>query len=153
MKHSTTTILFLIVIASSFPGCGSGDKKPNVILITIDTLRADHLRSYGYEKETSPTLDRLAREGVLFEKASTPTPRTTQALGALVTGRYPQTIGIRSLWGKLKSDEVTLAEVLKTHGYQTGGVNSNPILLKSQIGQGFDFFFIPAPNMKMPIVI
>lgn len=146
MKPYTVALPLLIMIALSFSGCDRGheNKKPNVILITIDTLRADHLGCYGYGKETTPTLDRLAREGVLFESAYTPSPRTTQALGALVTGRYPQTIGVRSLWKKLQKDEVTLAEVLKQHGYHTGGVNSNPILLKTHVNQGFDYFYIPS---------
>jgi arylsulfatase A-like enzyme len=118
------------------------EKKPNLFLITIDTLRTDHLHAYGYHRETSPTLDRLSQEGVLFENASTVSTRTTQSLAAMITGRYPQTIGVRALHEKLKANEVTLAEILKQHGYHTGMVISNAIVRNSNIEQGFDFSII-----------
>lgn len=138
MKHRFMLLSIVFIFLAT--DCAYLDKRPNLILITIDTLRADHLHAYGYMRETSPTIDRLAAGGVLFENASTASTRTTQSLAAMMTGRYPQTIGVRVLHGKLKSDEVTLAEVLKQHGYHTAGVSNNTILRGSRIKQGFDFF-------------
>ncbi len=148
MKPYLTFISFLLNI-TIFPSMvWSAQKKPNVILITIDALRADHLHCYGYEKDTSPTMDRLAAEGVLFENASTTSTRTTQSLAAMITGRYPQSIGVRTLYEKLKLDEVTLAEVLKQHGYYTGAVIANPVVKNRQLDQGFDFFSVTHKQVK-----
>jgi arylsulfatase A-like enzyme len=142
-EYYLITCLLLIIFALFPYAVECKEKKPNLVLVTIDTLRADHLHAYGYERKTSPNLDRLAAEGVLFENAFTVSPRTTQSVASIITGRYPQTIGVRALWGRLKPNEGTLAEVLKQNGYYTGGVFSNPIIAKSNIDHGFDFFFIP----------
>lgn len=127
---------------------GCEQKKPNVILITIDTLSADHLKTYGYERNTSPTLDRLAGEGVLFMDAYAVCTRTTQSLASIFTGRYPQTIGVRALHEKLSTEELTLAEVLKQHGYHTAGVSANPVIINGRFDQGFDFFFAAPKKMR-----
>jgi len=80
-------------------GCGKKktDVKPtNIILISIDTLRADHLGCYGYERPTSPTLDQLACEGLLFEDVTSTSPWTLPAHGSLLTGLYPNRHGLKS---------------------------------------------------------
>src|ERR671914_399261 len=66
---------------------------PNILLIVIDTLRSDHLSSYGYERSTSPSIDRLAAQGVLFETAFSTSPYTTPSHASLLTGRYPHEHG------------------------------------------------------------
>ncbi len=113
---------------------------PNVLLLTIDTLRGDRLGFMGHPRATSPHLDRLARRALVFERAVTPQPRTLPALACLMTGALPHTTGVRDNFHyTLGSESTTLAERLRAAGWVTGAVNSNPILSHdSGIYQGFD---------------
>src|SRR6266446_2625175 len=104
------------------------DRRPSVLLITIDTLRADHLGCYGYGRPTSPRIDRLALEGALFTRVTTSLPRTTQSLASILTGRFPKGHGARGLFSSLSSTNLTLAEILREQGYATGAVVSNLFL-------------------------
>ncbi len=114
------------------------------MLITIDTLRADHLGCYGYPRPTSPHIDRLASEGALFERAFTTLPRTTQAVASIVTGRYPKTHGARGLFSTLAPANLTLAEILRNEGYDTAAFVSNLFLKPGQgFEQGFDRYDNP----------
>jgi arylsulfatase A-like enzyme/thioredoxin-like negative regulator of GroEL len=98
-----------------------GVEKPNVVLVTMDTTRADHLPAYGYTSVTTPTLDALARRGVVFEQAATATPLTLPAHSTIMTGMYPTYHGVRVNGNTALSDEqTTLAEVLAGRGYRTG---------------------------------
>lgn len=116
-------------------------RGPNVILITVDALRPDHLSSFGYPRATTPNLDRIASEGIIFNAAFTPAPRTTQALSTILTGRYSRSTGVRTLWDELDLQEVTFAEVLRDEGYNTGGFASLPAPEGDRgFAQGFDTF-------------
>src|SRR5207247_8558769 len=84
--------------------------RPSVVLITIDTLRADHLGCYGYARPTTPRIDALAKESLLFERAYTTLPRTTQSVASILTGRYPKSHGARGLFARLPATNLTLAE-------------------------------------------
>jgi arylsulfatase A-like enzyme/tetratricopeptide (TPR) repeat protein len=98
-----------------------GVTKPNVILVTMDTTRADHLACYGYPNIKTPNLDALAGRGVLFEQAATAAPLTLPAHCTIMTGMYPTYHGVRVNGNTALSDEqTTLAEVLAAQGYQTG---------------------------------
>ncbi|MCX6570206.1 MAG: sulfatase-like hydrolase/transferase [Candidatus Aminicenantes bacterium] len=98
-----------------------GVKKPNVILVTMDTTRADHLPAYGYSGVKTPALDALARQGVVFEQAATAVPLTLPAHSTIMTGMYPTYHGVRVNGNTALSDEqTTLAEVLSAQGYRTG---------------------------------
>lgn len=98
-----------------------GVKKPNVILITMDTTRADHLACYGYPDVRTPNLDALAGRGVVFEQAATATPLTLASHCTIMTGMYPTYHGVRVNGNTALSEEqTTIAEVLSTQGYQTG---------------------------------
>ncbi|HEX6545492.1 MAG TPA: sulfatase [Bryobacteraceae bacterium] len=127
-------LLFALVTALSAASLEAAQPKPqfpNVLLITVDTLRADHLSCYGYARRTSPYLDELAREGTRFERAYTVIPLTGPAHLALMTSRYPQENGVRRNGEALLSDRalVTLPQILRSHGYQTAGfVSSWPLL-------------------------
>ncbi|MCJ7486405.1 MAG: sulfatase-like hydrolase/transferase [Candidatus Aminicenantes bacterium] len=100
---------------------GQGVEKPNVILVTMDTTRADHLGCYGYQGVSTPTLDALAGRGVLFEQAATVAPLTLPAHSTIMTGMYPTYHGVRVNGNTALSDEqTTLAEVLLAQGYRTG---------------------------------
>ena len=99
----------------------SGVEKPNVILITLDTTRADHLACYGYAGVSTPNLDAIAGRGVLFEQAATAAPLTLPAHSTIMTGMYPTYHGVRVNGNTaLGDDQTTLAEVLAARGYETG---------------------------------
>jgi arylsulfatase len=117
---------------------------PSAVLITIDTLRADHLGCYGYARPTTPHIDALAKEALLFERAYTTLPRTTQSVASIMTGRYPKSHGARGLFDRLPATNQTLAEVLKGRGYATAAVVSNTFLRPGQgFEQGFDLYDNP----------
>jgi arylsulfatase A-like enzyme/tetratricopeptide (TPR) repeat protein len=100
---------------------GRGILKPNVLLITLDTTRADHLACYGYAGVSTPTLDAIAGRGVLFEQAATTTPLTLPAHTTIMTGMLPTYHGVRVNGNTaLGDDQTTLAEVLAARGYETG---------------------------------
>lgn len=122
-----------------------------VVLISIDTCRADHLSCYGFLEKTTPNIDRIAEEGVLFEDVVTPAPITLPAHVSLLTGLIPPSHGIHdNLNFFLSEDKLTLTEILKAKGYHTGAVISAFVLdAKFGIHQGFDSFqddFINAYN-------
>ena len=98
-----------------------------IVLVTIDTLRADRLGAYGYTRPTSPFLDRLAREGALFESAFSSAAHTSPAHAALFTGLYPSQNGVRSNgqgFADVNSGYETLAEILGRAGYDTAAVSA-----------------------------
>jgi arylsulfatase A-like enzyme len=120
-------------------------KKPtfNVVLITIDTLRADHVGCYGYKQIKTPNIDSVAADGVRFERAFTPVPVTLPSHTAILTGTYPMLSGMHDFSGnKLSPQQVTLATVLKQAGYVTGAVVASAVLdSKFGLNQGFDFYY------------
>jgi arylsulfatase A-like enzyme/tetratricopeptide (TPR) repeat protein len=98
-----------------------GVEKPNVILVTLDTTRADHLRCYGNPNARTPALDALAGRGVLFEQTATAAPLTLPAHSTIMTGMYPTYHGVRVNGNTALNDgQTTLAEVLAAQGYKTG---------------------------------
>jgi arylsulfatase A-like enzyme len=112
----------------------------NVLLVTLDTTRADHLRAYGNTAIETPILDGLARRGVLFAEAVTPSPSTLPAHSSILSGLYPFRHGARANGTFRLGDEIrTLAEVMRGAGYQTGAVIS-AFVLDGRFGltQGFD---------------
>jgi arylsulfatase A-like enzyme len=98
--------------------------KPNLILISIDTLRADHLGCYGYGRPTSPALDKLASEGVLFQNVTASSPWTLPSHGSMLTGYYPGRLGLNSYESMLPSDVTTLASILSEQGFATSAIVS-----------------------------
>ena len=122
---------------------GEVRKRPNLILITADTLRADKLGCYGNDSVATPHIDRLAASGVLFENAATVTPLTLPAHSSIFTGTYPTYHGVRDNGGHyLGPEQTTLAEVLKKEGWATGAF-VGAFVLDSRWGldQGFDHYF------------
>ena len=114
----------------------------NLVLVTIDTLRADHLGAYGYPRNTSPVIDGLADEAVLFENAIVPVALTGPSHASMLTGLYPAGHGVLTNAYRLAGTNVTLAEVLRSRGYQTAAfVAARAILGRgSGFDQGFEFF-------------
>ena len=113
-----------------------------VVIISIDTLRADHLPAYGYRKVKTPAIDALAADGVVFERAYTHATETLPAHVSLLSGRLPFETGVRGDEGfVVKHGERLLPQLLRERGYATGAIVSTPRLGKNTgIGQGFDFF-------------
>ena len=114
---------------------------PDIILISIDSLRPDHLGCYGYGRPTSPTIDALAQEGVRCASAVSTTSWTLPAHAALFTGLYDSAHGAVDNGTKLVDSHVTLAEVLQDAGYQTAGFYGGPYLHPMfGLGQGFETY-------------
>jgi arylsulfatase A-like enzyme len=120
---------------------GSEPNRPNVILVSIDSLRPDHLHCYGYARETSPTIDALAAGGVRFENAVSTTSWTLPAHAALFTGLYDSTHGLFDNGLRLAEEHRTLAEELRELGYHTAGFFGGPYLHPTfGLGDGFDVY-------------
>jgi arylsulfatase A-like enzyme len=119
---------------------------PNLVLVTVDTLRADHLEPYGYQRPTAPALSALAREGTVFDLAISQAPETLHSIAALMTGLYPhvvdRTFELRERRGPfLDSAFHALAERLAAGGYHTAGFVSNLFLrARNGFAQGFEHY-------------
>jgi len=115
---------------------------PNIVLITLDTIRADHVGAYGAQRAQTPTLDRLAREGVLFERAVAAAPITLPAHASLLTGAYPFVHGVRNNGTFSLNDRIpTLGTALHDRGYRTGAFVSAFVLDRRYgLGRGFDVY-------------
>jgi arylsulfatase A-like enzyme/Tfp pilus assembly protein PilF len=139
------------VAAAAFGGWWYARESPPhqgpLVLISIDTLRADHLPAYGYTRIKTPTIDALATDGVVFERAYSHSPQTFPAHSSMFTGRLPFEHGVRDNVGYLlKDDERTLAELLRNRGFSTGAAVSSYVLRReSGIAQGFAFYDAELP--------
>ncbi len=124
--------------------------RSNILLITVDTLRADHLSSYGYPRATSPNLDRLAAAGVRFDQPSVQWPKTTPSFASLFTATYSKDNGIvRRVGIPVSCGFEMLAEVLQRQGYSTQAVVANGALGKEFLfNQGFDSYI---ETWKLPV--
>ncbi|MBW2273234.1 MAG: sulfatase [Deltaproteobacteria bacterium] len=123
----------------SWPSCG-GPRPPalrNVLFIVVDTLRWDHVGSYGYERDTTPYIDALAGAGVRFDRAYSPSPWTKPSVASMLTGLYPSGHSVNTMVSGLPSSVQTLPEILQEQGYLTWGIVSNA-LLGPKKGAGFE---------------
>jgi len=139
--------LALVLLAlASFSCRRGGDDLPSkagpIILISIDTLRSDHLPAYGYSAIRTPAIDALRADSILFERAYSHSPLTLPSHASILTGQLPSTTGVHDNAGfKLKSDVQTLATALKAKGYATGAaVSSYSLRGATGISRGFDFY-------------
>jgi len=131
-------ILIFIFIAG---GCGKSEKLPNIILISIDTLRADHLSCYGYKKKTTPMIDLLAEKGVRFSKAYSTSPWTLPSHASMFTGLYPTKHNAVEENFAIEKKAAMLAQRFQDAGYATGGFVSHYYLSKDYgFDRGFDKF-------------
>jgi arylsulfatase A-like enzyme len=146
-------------LSTEQPGISEADSEAsavdserwNVVLITLDAVRADALGAYGQDRGATPNLDRLAAEGVVFDAALSSSPSTLPSHASILTGKYPYAHGARSNIGSLlPQDEVTLAERLKDAGYRTAAEIAAMVLrTETRIAQGFD----EARDPKSPGVV
>jgi arylsulfatase A-like enzyme len=170
---SSIALVFVLAIAlgcwssstssTSMPGAGDADPaaalvSPGpaklIVLISMDTVRADHLSVYGYERFTSPTLETLALEGVVFDDASATAPWTLPSHASMFTGRHPTSIGVTTVRSKLREDIPTLASIFAEAGFDTAAVVNSSWLRKESfnITQGFDkyLFIEERPKRRTP---
>jgi arylsulfatase A-like enzyme/cytochrome c-type biogenesis protein CcmH/NrfG len=151
LSRSARHTFILVIVALS--GClaafggwrfakASAPVNGPIVLVSIDTLRADRVGAYGYAKGRTPAIDRLAREGILFERAYAHVPETLPSHVTMLTGQLPFESGVRDTAGfRISDDTRTIAELLRDRGYATGGVVSSFLLRKETgISRGFTFF-------------
>jgi arylsulfatase A-like enzyme len=117
--------------------------RPDILLIVLDTLRADRLSCYGYPRQTSPHIDAFAQSGVLFEQAISPAQWTIPAHASIFTGEYPTTHRMTQVYDKHSKDQITLAEALYRQGYHTVGFCNNVLLgvVENDLDRGFEEFY------------
>jgi len=131
----------LVAVAAAGSACAPAQQQQNVkriVLVTLDTTRADHLSALGYDLETSPWFDRLAAEGTLFERAYAQSATTKPSHASLFTSLYPIQHGVQSNGLVLEDRFVTMAEVLADAGYRTAAFTSVDAPLGGNIRQGFE---------------
>src|SRR5580765_4153150 len=145
MKAAWNVVFCWLVAGAVF--AATAPKKahqPDVFLVTIDTLRADHVGCYGYQQVQTPALDGLVREGVRFAQAFTPSPITNTSHTTILTGLLPSTHGVTDFAVPLAPSHPTLAELLKRNGYHTaafiGAVIVDSKTLAPGLERGFDFY-------------
>jgi arylsulfatase A-like enzyme/Tfp pilus assembly protein PilF len=157
-----TFIIFLAALCTTLAAVGgwrfaraSAPVSGPIIIISIDTLRADHLPAYGYTRVATPAIDALAADGVVFERAYSHAPQTLPAHAALLSGQLPFESGVRDNVGfTIKPGERLLPQMLRDRGFTTAGVVSSYVLRKDTgIAQGFDFFDgeMPAGSAELSI--
>lgn len=134
-----TLLLALVAVAGGVLVLAGGEERPpSIVLVTVDTLRADHLDVYGYTRPTAPHLARLAERGVRFEYGLSQAPWTLPALASIHTSLYPFEHGAVSLDARLPDAGTTVAEVLAEAGYHTVGVVSHVFAARRHgLAQGF----------------
>ena len=131
----------LCPVGDQAPPSETGKRSPNIVLIAVDTLRADRLGLYGHSRPTSKALDRLAGHAWVYDHAVSPAPWTTPSFAAILTGRSPGSLGLTERPIPLPREVETLAEGLKNRGYATAGIVSH-LFVGRQYGfdRGFDFW-------------
>src|SRR5215469_7696161 len=162
LRSSVVRILRIIfcwflATAAAIVSDGASEKmRPgDVFLITIDTLRSDHIHCYGYERIQTPAMDQLAKQGIRFTQAFTPSPLTNSSHTSILTGLLPSSHGVSDFGIPLKPDHLTLAELQKKQGYQTAAFIGSVILdskrLAPGLDRGFDFYdnFPEKPQVKL----
>jgi len=134
-------VYFVVIAPGSRQVDFSGAQTFNVLLITLDTTRADHLGCYGYPPAKTPHLDGLAREGIRFARVYCPAPLTLPSHCSIMSGLYPVTHKVRNNGHDLPPGIKTLADILKGRGYATAAfVSSFSVDSRFGIGRGFDVY-------------
>jgi arylsulfatase A-like enzyme len=157
--HFVVGVLLLAFgVVTTLPGCGPDQtvdgppsatagahgRRPDILLIVIDTLRRDHLGSYGWHRDTSPSIDALASDAVRFDRAYAAAPWTQPSVATILTGLYPTAHGLTRI-ARLPDSLDTLPERLGRHGYATAAIVSHVLLARVyNFDQGFDEFKVAA---------
>jgi arylsulfatase len=140
-------LALLFALGLGLSACGGTPRERSVVLLVIDTLRADHLSLYGYARATSPALDRFAAQAAVFERAFAPSSWTLPSIGSLLTGRLPSAhgagirLGAPAHFARLGDGVPTLAETLGARGYATAAFVANPYLVEAfGLARGFGVY-------------
>src|SRR5246500_5439049 len=144
MKFAWKCVCFCLLNVFLCEADPAANKLPDVFLVTIDTLRADHVHCYGYDRIETPALDSLANDGVRFANAFTPSPITNTSHTTILTGLMPSVHGVSDFGVPLNSSYPTWAELLHQKGYHTaafiGAVILDSKTLAPGLDRGFDFY-------------
>jgi arylsulfatase A-like enzyme len=141
--HLSACLALVVTVVVWWIWDNSQADSPSVLLITVDTLRADHVGAYGGAIQT-PAMDRLARQGVLFDNATSPIPLTIPAHATIFTSTEPRVHGILNNRGRLGSEAVSLAQLMQGAGYRTAAFFSVSLLGESSgLGLGFEVYAGP----------
>jgi arylsulfatase A-like enzyme len=136
--RSLALVLLGMVMAIS---CGREAPELNVLIIAVDTLRADHLGCYGYSRDTTSEIDRLARSGVLCTRCLSSAPWTLPSFSTIFTSLHPTQHGATAVKTHMRDSFPTLAGILKENGYATGAIVNAPALKPANgVARGFDFY-------------
>jgi arylsulfatase len=155
MRRSYVILISVGAVVSAVFGCGQGSlpevapSSPNIIVVMVDTLRADHMSLYGYERSTTPFIDRFASEAMVFERARSQAACTFPSVNSLLTSRYPFDFYVQgeNQMG-IPAEYPTIAEILRARGYSTIAVSASPIVRSTSskenpnggFAAGFDVF-------------
>lgn len=131
-----------VTAAMFHAGCSRNAGPPNFLLISVDTLRPDHLGSYGYHRDTSPRIDEFFGRGTVYEYANSTEANTTPSVVSFLSGMLPQETGVRLLYQKVPEDLPLVSDYLHDAGYQTAGIVSNMVLTveASDLDRHFDYY-------------
>jgi arylsulfatase A-like enzyme/Tfp pilus assembly protein PilF len=147
MAVKVSSLLLICCLTTTLSVAGPAQtaaSQPDIFLVTIDTLRADHVHCYGYEKVETPALDGLAKDGIRFAQAFTPSPITNTSHTSILTGLLPSSHGVTDFGVPLSPAHATLAELLHARGYHTaafiGAVILDSKTLAPGLDRGFDFY-------------
>lgn len=141
--RTCTAVLIAFFCSIFFIGCRGGeiDKNTNVILIVVDSLRADQLSFYGYQKSTTPSIDNFVCDSILFRNTIASAPWTSPSIGNILTSQYPGVLGYLDKTIKLDDKFITLPEIFKLNGYLTKGIISHVLIASNLLfSQGFDSY-------------
>ncbi len=134
----------VLVLALAAGGPAAGQPRTNIILLVCDQMRADRLHVYGNSRATSPNIDRMAAEGVRFERFYSAAPWTAPSYSSMLTSQYPSRHGVTIFFPKAvdaqKSKTIMLAEWLRKAGYETAAFVNNSVAGKNITGRGFDLY-------------
>jgi arylsulfatase A-like enzyme len=142
LKNTILALTIGLSMALFAPGCGRDKGPPNFLFVTVDALRADHLGIYGYERDTSPNIDRYFSEGTVYERAYSTEANTSPSVVSFLTGLLPQENGIRLMLQMVPKEMMLVSDHLSAAGYQTAGIVSNTVLTEEAIDLNphFDYY-------------
>ena len=135
-------VLFILCFLIHCSHQANPSQNMNILLITADTLRADHLGCYGYHRSTSPNIDALASKSIQFMDTSSTINITNPSHISILTAQYPKNHDVYTNWKPISKDHITLPEILKNYGYKTSAFVSARHMDKEIIGLGkkFDYY-------------
>ena len=136
--HTLIGLCVLVTGSAAASPVPAATPLPDIFLVTIDTLRADHVHCYGYANGSTPALDALAKDGIRFVQAFTPSPITNTSHASILTGLLPSSHGVTDFAVPLSTAHPTVAELLKAQNYRTAAFIGAVILDSKTLAPGFD---------------